>query len=805
MPLDDCDTHSEVPLQSLPVAAAIVDRDGRVLAANPAAAALFGAAQAADLTGTPWTDLVVGPSGEEPTGEWPGVLAGRPDQAREAMLKRTEGGYRHVAIDAAPVPSGEAVLLVLRDITAQRLTEQRFTRSQAFANIGTWDWNTQTGELFWSERIASLFGYGPGERETTYANFLNAVHPDDRQRVVDAVNACIENGSAYNLEHRVVWPDGSVRWVLERGDVVRNAEGRPLNMLGVVQDITERKRQEAALELAGKVIENTPEGVLVTDARLNIISVNHAFISTTGYSELEVLGHKPSILASGRHGADFYQMMWQSLRDSGQWQGEIWNRRKNGDIYPEWLNISAIRDETGAVTHYAGIFSDLSTQEHVRKRLHRLAYYDLLTDLPNRDLFRDRLANAVSRSRRLDRGVGLIFLGLDRFKTVNDSLGHSAGDELLKAVAERLVECMGESDTIARLGGDEFTVVLGDIAAPTDVAQAARKILQAFRAPNLVEGHEIYVGASIGISVFPGDGDTPEELIRNAEAAMYKAKEQGRNDYRFYTADMGTRSAERLVLESELRKAIERNELSLAFQPQVDLKTGRICGVEALARWHNARLGRVRPDLFIEAAETTGVIAELGRWVLDAALRTLSRWHQAGFSSLRMAVNISGHQLLSGCLVDEVQGALARHGVPAASLELELTESVLMENAERTVRLLERLQALGLSLAVDDFGTGYSSLAYLKRFDVDKLKIDKSFVRDIPGNNSDAEIAATVIAMGHKLGLRIVAEGVETPEQLRFLAEQGCDQIQGYLFSPPVEAPALLELLEKQTELELPA
>lgn len=555
-----------------------------------------------------------------------------------------------------------------------------------------------------------------------------------------------------------------------------------------------RKTREAALELSAKVIENTPEGVLITDSQLRILSVNPAFSATTGYTPEEVRGQRPSVLASGRHDRAFYQAMWASLCECGQWQGEIWNRRKNGDIYPEWLNINAIQDDAGEVTHYAAIFSDLSTQEHVRKRLHRLAYYDVLTDLPNRELFRDRLGNALARAGRSGSLVGLMFLDLDRFKMVNDSLGHAFGDVLLKRVAERLKGCVRESDTVARLGGDEFTVILTDVGHPDEVAHVANKIVEAFRQPIFVESHELFVSASVGISVFPEDGRELEQLTRNADAAMYRAKEIGRNNYQFYTEEMSVRSSERLILENELRKSIDRRELSLVYQPQIDVRSGRIVGVEALARWKNGRLGPIRPDIFIAAAEDTGFIAELGRWVLDQAIAALREWQQAGFK-LKMAVNVSGHQLATGRLFDEVQESLKRHQVAPGSLELELTESVLMENAETTMHLLADLHDMGISLAVDDFGTGYSSLAYLRRFEIDKLKIDKSFVTHIPDDRAGAEIAATIIAMGQKLGLRVVAEGVETTAQLAFLAEQGCDQIQGYLFSPPVSADELSRML----------
>ncbi len=685
-------------------------------------------------------------------------------------------------------------LLIQREKPISSQDTHSLSRTLALAGLTTWEWDLESGEFRW--RPTPWFVQVGVEGEITFERFLGTVYPDDRFEVTEALNRCVERDVPCEIEYRVPRQDGSIAWIRLQGGLERDGAGRPLRMLGVAGEITARKEREAALELAAQVLEYTPEGVLVTDTELRILTVNPAFTRTTGYSAEEALGNPPSMLSSGRHGRDFYQNMWHALRDRGEWQGEIWNRRKNGDIYPEWLNIAAIRNRAGEVTHYAAVFSDLSSQEQVREQLHRLAYYDVLTGLPNRDLFRDRLTNAAARARRNGSTVGLVFLDLDRFKNVNDSLGHSAGDALLKAVAERLTGRFRESDTIARIGGDEFAIVLADIRDADDAANAAASVLNVLHAPIIVEGHELFASASIGISLCPDDGEDPELLIRNADAAMYRAKSLGRNGYQFYTEEMGVHSAERLVMEGELRRAIERGELSLALQPQIDLATGTICGAEALARWHNERLGSVRPDIFIALAEETGLIGDLGRWVLDASLAEASRWQRAGFTGLSIAVNVSGHQLAGGTLVAELKGALEQHAVPPECVELELTESVLMENAERTVALLGELHAQGVSLAVDDFGTGYSSLAYLKRFDIDKLKIDKSFVNDITLNRSDAEIAATVIAMGHKLGLRVVAEGVETREQLQFLAEQGCDQIQGYLFSRPVTPDELLEMLE---------
>lgn len=808
--------------------------------------------------------------------------------------------------------------------SALQKSEERFILSQHFANIGTWDWDIRSGELYWSDRIAPLFGYEPGKLETTYENFLAAVHDDDRQKVIDAVNACVEEGADYNIEHRVVWPDGAVRWVLERGDVIRDEDNTPLRMLGVVQDITkrveaehallasenqfrglvestndwiwevdhhgvytyaspqveailgyapdhfigkrpfdfmpsaeaervegvfdeivrgqrsfnqlentnfhasgrkvvlessgvpffdqygnlsgyrgidrdvtERKELNKQLRLAALLLENTPEGAMITDADLNIIKINPAFTKTTGYSEEDIIGKNPSILSSNRHDDSFYQKMWESIDNTGQWRGEIWNRRKDGEIYPEWLNINTIKDSEGNITHYAAIFSDISTQEHVRKQLHNLAYYDALTGLPNRELFRDRLINAIAQANRHDESVAVIFLDLDRFKNINDTLGHRAGDELLKAVAEVLKACVRDSDTVARLGGDEFTIIIPDVKHEEDAAKVAEKIVNAMEAPFHVEGgHDIYASASIGISLYPADGDDVDMILKNADTAMYRAKEAGRKNYKFYTEDMSARFIERLILENELRRAIEYETLTLAYQPQVKVDTGEITGFEVLARWHHPQKGWIPPIHFITISEETGLIAQIGDWVLQQACAQLKEWHKRFSADLKIAVNLSGRQMLQEEIVDKVISVVNETGIPAHCLELELTETSLMENISSTISKLEMFNHYGIRLAIDDFGTGYSSLSYLKRFQIDKLKIDQSFVSEISTNKNDAEIVTTIIAMANNLHLDVIAEGVETIEQLKYLRENGCNEVQGYYFSQPKSAEAITSMLE---------
>lgn len=545
------------------------------------------------------------------------------------------------------------------------------------------------------------------------------------------------------------------------------------------------KEQEEQLRLAAKVLDSTSEGIMVTDTNGVIQSVNPAFTTVTGYTAKEVTGSTPGLLKSGHHGPDFYQEMWTTLVDTGQWRGEVWNRRKSGEFYPESLNISAIRAESGAATHYVGVFTDATSEHRSRQQLHELAYYDPLTGLPNRHLFYDRLDLALVQAERENDGLAVIFLDLDRFKDINDTLGHSFGDRLLKIVADRLHNALRAGDTIARLGGDEFTVLLPNCARPEDAAIVVQKLIETFSEPVILGQRELYVTTSVGVSVFPGNGVDRETLLKYADLAMYRAKEMGRNKYRFYTPDMNARALHRVNLESELRKALENGDLQLAFQPQVDCGTGRYVGVEALARWHHHEYGWVSPTTFIPLAEDMGLIGALGEWVLREACGKTTGWLDIAHQPFRVAVNISSRQLRDRTLVDVVTRTLEQTGLDGSCLELELTESVLMKNAEIAASTFRSLAEMGIQISIDDFGTGYSSLSYLKEFAIDKLKIDRSFIKGILDDADDQAIAGAIISMGHSLGLHVIAEGVELEEQLTFLRERGCDQIQGYLVGRP--------------------
>ena len=617
----------------------------------------------------------------------------------------------------------------------------------------------------------------------------------------DAVRRVGATGECDEFEQVVPGPDGQPRYHLIRMVPEWGADGRPAGVLAVGRDLTEQKLAEERTRQAATVFENATESIVITDLGGRTRAVNRAFAETTGYSEAEVLGRSPSLLKSGRHGPEFYQALWESVLTAGQWQGEIWNRRKNGELYPSWMTITTVRDEHGRPTHYVAVSTDISHLKRSEEKLAHLAHYDPLTDLPNRLLLQSRLAHALERAERSRGRAAVLFIDLDHFKMVNDSFGHAVGDGLLLDVARRMRERVRDEDTLGRFGGDEFLLVLEQIRDPEEAAVVARDLLTALESPfRLDGGSEVYVGASIGVSVYPDDSINATNLLRDAGAAMYQAKERGRNRFCFYRADMNVKAVAQLELEAAMRRALERGEFVLHYQPKADLRTGLVHGAEALIRWQSgSRL--LSPADFIPLAEKTGLIVPIGNWVIDTACRQLRVWHEDGLREMRVAVNVSSRQFHSGDLAAIVARALACHDVPASCLELELTESMLMEDPEQTVAILEDLKRIGVKLALDDFGTGYSSFAYLSRFPIDALKIDRSFVRDIVTEPQSAMIAVSIIDLAHRLRLKVVAEGVETESQLGYLRMRDCDEMQGYYFARPMPTEDFEALLREGRSL----
>ncbi|SQF95268.1 PAS:GGDEF [Paucimonas lemoignei] len=574
--------------------------------------------------------------------------------------------------------------------------------------------------------------------------------------------------------------------------LVWDEQGTFEGILGVGRDISQQRRAEKDLRMAATVFEHSTSAILITDPAGYIVQANEAFSRVSGYEVSQVLDQLPSILTVDEHQEAHLSYILKQLHQRGSWEGEVWLKRRSEEHYPAWVGITAVLDDEGDLASYVCFFTDISERKASEQRIHRLAYYDALTHLPNRSLFQDRLHTALQQAERQQAWVVLMFLDLDRFKPINDSLGHAAGDRMLQEMGTRLLACVSDDDTVARMGGDEFTLLLQPSPsrqiALNRAINVAEQILNSLVTPFVLEGREFFVTASIGIALSPQDGNELSQLMKNADTAMYHAKERGKNNFQFYQADMNATALERLELESDLRHALEQKEFTLFYQPQFSGDGKRLTGAEALLRWRHPRRGLVSPVEFIPVLEELGLVVEVGDWVLSEACRQLKAWHQAKVRVPKVSVNISARQFSDGQLGNRIASILKETGLPPACLELELTESILMREVDQAMQILAGLKRLGLSIAIDDFGTGYSSLNYLKQFPIDILKIDRTFVDGLPSGEQDAQIARAIIAMAHSLNLAVIAEGVETHEQLEFLREHGCDEVQGFLFGRPMPA-----------------
>ena len=635
----------------------------------------------------------------------------------------------------------------------------------------------------WNTSAERLFGYSAEEAIGRNVLFLYA---DENEEDTSFEDVFLDRGGR-EMEVRRRKKNGEVFWASLQLSLLKDETGQPNGLIGFLSDITERRNSAEQLRLHARIFEQSEEAILITDAQERIIAVNPAFTRITGYSAEEAIGATPRKFRSGRHDAAFFEKMWASLRESGYWQGEIWDRRKDGEIYPKWLSIGSVPDATGEVTHYFSIFSDITDRKRAEGRINHLAYFDALTGLANRVQFNRLAEQALSESKRKG-GVGaLLFIDLNRFKPINDTLGHTVGDKVLQETANRFRACLRGADVVCRLGGDEFAVGLFEIASREHAANVAQKLLAAMDDPILVGGRELKLGAAIGISVYPEDGLDTETLLRQADIAMYRAKQTGPDGFAFFSEDMNQRAIDRLNLEADLRRAIERDELMLYYQPKVRISDGVIIGAEALVRWRHPERGLVPPGEFVPVAEESGLIVHISNWVLEAACRQIRLWTDADFPTMHIAVNLSARDF-SADLPTRVQQLLTRHGIAAEWLELEITEGMLMHHTDTVIAMMDEITGLGVALSLDDFGTGYSSLSYLKRFPINTLKIDRSFVVGIPDDVNDCAIAGAIVGMSKQLKHKVIAEGVESAEQLAFLKSLGCDEIQGYLFSPPVPA-----------------
>ena len=748
-------------------------------------------ALAAQLPALPWQI-------HSPLFEW---INHQDNYSAEHHLLSGDGSYRSYLLEAAALysPQGkpEGAVVNATDITGLKDQEARLRRSesllkeaQRYALMGSWELDLAHKKLSWSDEAYHIFEIDTTATSDPYHDFFSAIHPEDRARVDQAFATSLRRHKSLDVVHRLLITGQHLKWVHQRGIHQYAENGRPLRSVGTVQDITERYLTEQQQRIAATAFESQ-EGMVITAADMTILRVNRSFSEITGYSAAEVVGHTPRLLNSGRHDAHYYAAMWACINETGAWQGEIWNRRKNGEIYPERLTITAVKDDAGAVTHYVGTMTDITLRKVAEDEIRNLAFYDPLTRLPNRRLLMDRLQHAIATSARTGRDGALLFIDLDNFKSLNDTLGHDKGDLLLQQVAQRLTNCVRESDTVARLGGDEFVVMLEDLsekhqeaAAQTEIV--GEKILASLNASYLLAGHDHHSTPSIGATQFSGHQNSVEDLLKQADLAMYQAKSAGRNALRFFDPEMQSVISQRVSLEADLRQGVHNNEFVIFYQPQVN-DEGALTGAEALIRWQHPERGLVPPNEFSPLAEENGLIVPLGRWVLDAACAQLAAWaRQQHTDQLSLAVNVSARQFRHPDFVDQVLEILARHNTNPQRLKLELTESMLVVNVEDIITKMSALKVHGVSFSLDDFGTGFSSLSYLKRLPLDQLKIDRSFVRDMLTETDGGAIVQAIIALGQTMGLSVIAEGVETEAQRNFLDRLGCHNFQGYLFGQPL-------------------
>jgi len=681
---------------------------------------------------------------------------------------------------------------------ALQASKAELQRAQAVAKVGSWSCDIATGTMRLSAESCRIFGLPEGTTATPQS-YLARVHAEDRGAVERLWQAACK-GDAFDCEHRIM-VGNEVRWIRQKAELELASDGTALRISGITQDITQRKNAETQLRIAATAFESH-EGMMITSAQEVILRVNHAFTEITGYAAHEVVGQSPRLLNSGRHNATFYASMWSSIASTGSWQGEIWNRRKDGEVYPEWLTITAVRDGAALVTHYVAIFSDITARKTAENEIQNLAFFDPLTRLPNRRLLMDRLKQALVASYRHQRQGALLFVDLDDFRTLNDTLGYPKGDLLLQQVARNLLSCVHEGDTVARLGGDEFLVMLEDLSdnpmqAATEAESVAEKILVKLNLTYELDNDKYHSTCSIGIAMFGERKENVEEPVKRAELALYQANSAGRNTLRFYDPKMQAEVTARAALEMDMREALVRREFLLYYQVQVAGER-KITGVEALLRWRHPVRGMVAPDEFIALAESTGLILPLGQWVLEAACDQLVQWaKRPELADLTLAVNVSARQFHQRDFADQVLAVLERTRINPGRLKIELTESVLISNVEDVIAKMNALKAVGVGFALDDFGTGFSSLSYLKRLPLDQLKIDQGFVKNILLDPNDAAIAKMVVALADSLGLLVIAEGVETEAQRKLLSGLGCHAYQGYLFGRALPLAEFEELVSR--------
>ena len=651
----------------------------------------------------------------------------------------------------------------------------------------------------WNQGAQILFGYAPEEAIGQHILFLYAEEPEDEANGIHEL--FLDHGSPL-IEVRRRKKSGEVFRANLTLSHILDPGNAPVGMVAHLSEIADSLTSEEKQRLHARIIENSDEGIVIVDRDERIVSVNNAFSRITGYAAAEAIGQSPDLLRSGTHGTDFREQIRAAMQGAGAWHGEITGRRKSGELFPQSVSIGVVRNSDNAITHAFSIFSDVSILRAAEERMKQIVNYDSLTGLPNRTLFHQLFEQALTTARRNNDHGALLVIDLNRFTSVNDTLGHEVGDELLRQVGQRFRGVLREEDILARIGGDEFVVALVSIQKREHSGLVAEKLLAALEPPFIIDAHALHISATVGIAVYPEDGLNTAALLRFADVAMKGAQGHNESAYLFYSPEMNVRAKEQWQLESELRQALAGDELLLHYQPKASLRSGRIVGAEALVRWAHPTQGMIPPGRFVALAEETGLIFELGNWILEETCRQIREWLDAGMSLVPIAVNLSARQF-DGQLPERLRLATERHKVPCELLKLEITESLLVRGADNVIQIMNKLAAMGFGLALDDFGTGYSSLAYLKKFPITTLKIDRAFVIGVPSDENDCAIAQAIVTMGKQLRQEIVAEGVETREQMVFLRNLGCDQLQGYLFSPPITADAFARMLGEGRRLAL--
>ena len=718
----------------------------------------------------------------------------------EWVLIHKNGAYVPVEVSSRILPDGRWMAIV-RDIGERKRTQKELEAYAAEvqdlydnAPCGYHSLDKNGVLVRINKTELGWLGY-TSEELLGKKKFFELLTESSRQTFHDYFPRFLATGRIRDIELEIVCKDGRILPVLISGSAIYDEQGNFLRSRTTLFDMTEMAAAQKELRRAAAVFSHTNDAIIITNADGTIVAVNEAFSAITGYSPDEVIGKNPRLLKSERQDDAFYRGLWSALEKTGSWKGEIWDRRKSGEVFPVWETITAVKDDSGRITDYISIFSDITTIKETEERLLKLAYHDVLTGLPNRLLFNDRITQALAHAKRHQLRIALLLLDLDRFKLINDTLGHSAGDQLLQIIGERLKRLVRDEDTVARLGGDEFAIVINQLDDTGDAALLARKVGEVVSRPARIAGQMLTVSTSIGIGIYPDDAEDHETLSKCADVAMYDAKERGKNTYAFYTREMTRAATDLLAIDHGLRAALGKDEFVLFYQPQIDLASRAIVGVEALIRWNHPKHGLLTPDAFIDVAEETGLIDAIGDWVFDAACAQIQAWKRAGLPPLRIAINLSARQIRKKRFMEDMRDKLlACQPFEGFGIDLEITETALQTDAD-TVHALRGLKSFGLKVVIDDFGTGYSCLNSLKQLPVDVLKIDRSFIHGIPADGDDRAIATAIIGMAHSLEMSVIAEGVETREQLQFVMDQRCDEVQGFLFFQPLSAPACEQVL----------